>query len=328
MKIAFLGDLVIDNHLTVESELLYFLLQADRIIVNLEGILIEKGKIIAPKKSYGTVIFNDFDAVRNLFLAIGVTDVNVYNNHMDDYGNNGFNRTIDLLSSLNVNVIKAENNWLTSNGAVRLSNSGFAENFGFNKNSTRYGQNINDMLYERNGIERWQDSIINAHFGIEQVKGLSQYELNWFDYICHFKPSLVIRHHPHCAQAPFFMNGVPCFPSIGDFAFNFKTKKSSDGLVVVFDTLDSSIKCRQIKCKDYYLSMGESVKLSTQNKPERLSGSEYSELKVRYLREYREGALNSFKKSIKYFLNRENPDCVLSMSSSHFMQPFVLGEIL
>jgi poly-gamma-glutamate capsule biosynthesis protein CapA/YwtB (metallophosphatase superfamily) len=329
MKIAFLGDMVIDRDVKIDSEVTQFLGKAGCVIANLEGIILDKIDRAVPYKTYGSVIYNDHDAVMRLIEAAGITHVNLYNNHMIDYGEDKLERTLEILSKAGVNVLTNMND-LTSGGcSIQLSNSGLVETFGIYDVSQRFGQNINDMLFEKNPAEKWSGSIIHTHFGIEQVKGLSDYELRWFDHITQFGPRIIIRHHPHCIQLPFQLQGVPCFPSIGDFAFNFNRKKTSKGLIVMFDIADSNIECRTIECTHYHLHMGtQQMDFQTSNAPTRLSDKECGELRTRYLSEYREDGPKSLKKAIKYFLGKEKSEHVLSMSSKHFMQPFVMDEIL
>lgn len=329
MKIAFLGDMVIDRAVRVDSDVSRFLSKARCIIVNLEGIILDKVVGVSPFKTYGSVIYNDHDAVMRLIEAVGITHVNLYNNHMIDYGEGQLERTLEILSKAGINVLTHKTELKLGAESIQLNNSGLAETFGIYDVSRKFGQNINDMLLEKNPEEKWAGSIIHTHFGIEQVNGLSEYESQWFDYIAQFKPRIIVRHHPHCVQQPFQLNEVPCFPSIGDFAFNFNRKKTSKGLIVMFDVADSGIDCRTIECTQYQLRIGsDQVNFQARSAPTRLSKEEYRELRARYLSEYREDGLKCFKKGIKYFLGKEKQEHVLSMSSKHFIQPYVLGDIL
>lgn len=329
MKIAFLGDLVVDRDVTVDLAVVEFLAQADRVIANLEGVILKKGTVTPPFKSYGSVIYNDHEAVQKLIATVGITDVDLYNNHMIDFGEQVFDQTINLLSESNIQILGPENEWPAEDGNILLSNSGLAETFGIYESSKKYGFNINDMLFKHNAVDKLAGGIIHTHFGIEQILGLSDYELQWFDSITRLKPRIIIRHHPHCIQSPFYLNDIPCFPSIGDFAFNFNKKRHSNGLIVIFDTADSTIQCRVVECSNYKLRLTHDIiKPHQMQQPIRLSQVERVHLRTRYLREYREDALGAFKKSLKYLLGREKPEHVLSMSSKHFIQPYILGEIL
>lgn len=329
MKIAFLGDMVIDREVTVDPEVSHYLKKACCVIVNLEGIILYKDENVTPFKTYGTVIYNDHDSVMRLIETAGITHVNLYNNHMIDYGEGLFERTLEMLSKAGINVLTQKNDLTYAGGIIQLNNSGLAETFGNYEVSKRFGQNINDLLLEKHPTEKWANSIMHTHFGIEQVSGLSDYEYRWFDLMTQYAPRIIVRHHPHCIQEPFQLNGVPCFPSIGDFAFNFSSKKKSNGLVVMFDISGSEVECRALECNQYQLRIGsQQVDVKARNAPVRLSDIEYSQLRVRYQSEYREDGLKSLKKAVKYFLGKENPEHVLSMSSKHFIQPYVLGEIL
>lgn len=329
MKIAFLGDMVVDRNVNVDFEVSRFLRQAECVIANLEGIILDKVGRSSSFKTYGSVIYNDHDSVMRLIETVGITHVNLYNNHMIDYGEEQLERTLEILSNAGIKVLTRKSDLTFEGGNIQLNNSGLVETFGIYEVSKAFGENIHDMLLETNPKGRWEGSIIHTHFGIEQVNGLSEYECRWFEHFAQFRPIIIVRHHPHCIQLPFSIDGVPCFPSIGDFAFNFNDKTSSKGLVVICDVTDSSIDCRTIECSQYHLRMGlDQVDFNLRKGPTRLSEKECSELRIRFLKEYREDGPKSFKKAIKYFLGKEKAEHVLSMSSKHFIQPFVMGDLL
>lgn len=329
MKIAFLGDLVIDRTVKIDFEVSRFLTKADCVIANLEGIIIKNGYRASPFKTYGSVIYNDYDAALRLINEAGITHVNLYNNHMIDYGEDRLIQTIEILNKAGVKILSQKNELTVNGEIIKLNNSGLVETFGIYNISEQYGQNINDMLLEKNPENTWANTIIHTHFGIEEVNGLSKYESQWFEHIAQFQPSIIIRHHPHCIQEPFHLNDVPCFPSIGDFAFNFNKKNNSKGLAVIFDTLSSDVEYRTIECKQYELRLSpEQFDVWARDKPITLSKDECRMLRSRYQSEYRENGIKSLKKSIKYFLKKEKPEHVLSMSTKHFIQPYILGDIL
>lgn len=329
MKIAFLGDMVVDQRVQVDPAVSFFLKKADYVIANLEGIILDSGACVPPYKTYGSVIYNDHASVMRLIDEVGVTHVNVYNNHMIDFGEKQFERTLDILLKAGIRVLTPENEFRFEGGSVHLINSGLVETFGIHEVSSSFGLNVNDMLFEDNRIERWGGAIIHTHFGVEQVAGLSKYECQWFDCMARSGASIIVRHHPHCVQEPFQLHGVPCFPSIGDFAFNFKRKTHSKGMAVMFDAITSEVECRALECSQYRLQIGsEQINIKPEAAPVLLSKLEVSMLRKRYRDEYREDGVKSFKKAVKYIMGKEKTEHVLSMSSKHFIQPYVLGEIL
>ncbi len=328
MNIAFLGDIVVDSEIKVNSEVSSFLKDADIVIANLEGVILHQGKRPSSYKTYGSVVYNDYDSVMRLIETVGITHVNLYNNHMIDYGESQFEKTLEILTKAGINVLLEKTNLKIGDETIKLHNSGLAETFGIYDVSRKFGQNINDMLLNNEHEEKWAFCIIHTHFGIEQVSGLSDYEYRWFNRMTQNKPCIIVRHHAHCIQSPFQLNGVPCFPSIGDFAFNFKNKKISKGLAVLFDVASSNISCRVIDCKDYQLKIASEEVYFRGKSAVRLSEMELTQLRQRYINEYREDGPNSLKKAIKYFIGKEKARHVLSMSTKHFIQPFVLDELL
>ena len=98
--------------------------------------------------------------------------------------------------------------------------------------------------------------------------------------------------------------------------------------MVLFYVANSNIDCRIIDCKNYHLKISSEQLHFHGKSATRLSETELTQLRVRYLNEYREDGPSSFKKAIKYFIGKEKAEHVLSMSTKHFIQPFVLDELL
>ena len=286
MKITFLGDIVLDHQINVDPKLSQILNCSDYVIANLEGVILKNLKGISPFKTYGSIVHNDYDSVMRIIETAGITHVNLYNNHMIDYGELFLEQTMSMLSNAGVSVLSQKNSLRLEGEGIQLNNSGLAETFGIYEVAKKFGQNVNDMLFEKFPENEWAESIIYSHFGIEMVNGLSDYELKWFDLISHYSPRIIVRHHPHCIQKPFYMNGVPCFPSIGDFAFNFRNKNFSKGLMVILDTANSDIQYYEIECKNYqiYLRTNQ-LKVMPGEMPVKLSEFEYDLLRRRYLME-------------------------------------------
>jgi hypothetical protein len=328
MKIIFLGDIVVDRKVTIDNTLSKLLHQADYVIGNLEGVIVYKTERIKSFKTYGSIIHNDYDSIMDLIDQVGITHVNLYNNHMIDYGEKLFKRTIDILKNAGIKVLFPKNTLQIGATSIKLNNSGLAENFGMNSISKNFGNNINDLIFEKELLNDFSESIIYTHFGIEAVNGLSDYEIKWFDLISRCSPKLIIRHHPHCVQTPFILNGVPCFPSIGDFAFNFHKKSVSYGQIVLFNNVNSNLEYYLVKCKDYHIDLkSNNLIIKADDYPVRLTEEEMVMLRKRFEREYRENRLLSLKKAFKYLVGKEKTVHVIPMSSTHFIQPFVIGEI-
>ncbi len=326
MIISFLGDIAIDNEIFISRDVIEFVSGSDFIVANIEGVILKK-KDERHFKTYGSRIFNSKDGIRKLIQELGITHANIYNNHSIDYGETALNNTISFLSDLNV-VILHENNLLKKESSqIKIHNSGMAETFGIYAISRKYGININDMFLNKNLNDMIKNNIVYSHFGIEQIQGLSAYEYAWFDHISSLSPKIIVRHHPHCIQPPFILNNTYCFPSIGDFAFNFDKKKNSIGMIVKLDTANSKISWRHVNCKNHILSLTEKPSFDL-GKAKMLSTEEKQLLKKRYCKEYRENWRDSLKKSLKYILGKEKSSHVLAMSTKHFIQPFVLDELL
>ena len=326
MKIGFLGDLVLDRKIQLSSDLIKISNKLDLVLLNLEGVFLENLKV-KPLKTYGSIVFNNKEFVQKVFDELKVTHVNIYNNHMYDFGRDSLEYTIECLKQLGINVLSSENYIKSNNENNVILNSGMAENFGIQKISDQFGINANSFAIESN-IENIKNRIVNTHFGIEMIEGFSKYEFSWFNIVSSMQPSLIIRHHPHCIQKPFFLNKVPCFPSIGDFAFNFGAKYKSEGLFVIMDSTLKYPYYYKLKCENGILDIGKKENISVNYSPKTLNELEINLLRRRYKSEFRESALASLRKSFKYIIGKENYSDVMATYSSHFIQPFVMKDIL
>lgn len=327
MKIAFLGDLVLDCRAIVDDSLRTMLGSCDFVLANLEGAVLRLGEN-KPFKSYGSVVFNDPDALASLLADINITHVSLYNNHLFDYGVAGIDFTLQFLSDKDIDILGRRTTLELADERISVVNCGLPEFFGISPQAAKFGFGVNEMLLRDDLGETIPGSIVLAHFGVEATPGLSRYELAWFNKMATENARLVVRHHPHCVQQPFKVDAVPCFPSIGDFAFNFGRKRSSSGLVLFYDTDFCTTQVADVICKDGRVSCTEQRSADFAEHPRVWDLKEKQLITERYLREYREDPVGNIKKALKYGLGLQDPRHSLVMSSAHYIQTLVMGELL
>lgn len=329
MKIAFLGDITLDKEINVDSNIIQLLEKCDFVVANLEGVVLEN-KNIKPFKTYGSIIYNSEYYLKLLLEKVKVTHFSIYNNHTYDFGEKGVESTLKFLERSNSFKLLGPCTKLSKNKkTVNLINCGLPEFFGFYKDSIKYGKNALEILGKGQNLIKNESEIVLGHFGIEMINALSDFECFWFNKIAAFNPLLIVRHHPHCLQSPFKINQTPCFPSIGDFSFIFEKKNRSIGKIIVYDVIENNIVESIVIAENSLLKVDSSAKLTTfLESPILLTKSDKKELLERYLKEYREGFLYSFKKGLKQLFGKEDQRHSLAMASTHFIQPYLFGELL
>jgi len=323
MKIAFLGDIVLNEKVKICDDIIEKINTSDFVLANLEGPIIDKSGKYKTKK-YGSLLSNNENTINHILNQINISHISLYNNHTYDFGLKGLLNTVEFCNKNNIKILKPFNTLVKDSEIVRLVNTGLPEYFGISAQSSNYGINCNELLFTKNLKHEIKDSIVLGHFGIEMINSLSKYELNWFENISGMRPKIIIRHHPHCVQNSFVINEVKCYPSIGDFAFLHGKKKISTGLIVIYDSNTNKVDEFTIQLRENVLKIVENtemdIKLSLNDADKKL-------MRERLIREYREGGYYTFKKFVKKILGRENIKSSIYGSSTDFIQPFIIGEI-
>lgn len=180
--------------------------------VNLETTLTNSNSKV---KKEGNITFNfKGNPEYSKILTLGsINAVNISNNHIYDYGNQGLLDTITSLKSENINYFGEGNKWITE---VKGNKFGFLGYMGFSDDNTLLKKIKTDIedLKKQNCLV-----IINFHWGSE-----SQYTPNEVQkHIAHFAidngADLIIGHHPHVIQGLEQYKGKFISYSLGNFCF-------------------------------------------------------------------------------------------------------------
>lgn len=228
ITMSFVGDIILGDYLGAEGATFdakyievkknprYFgggvadILQKDDLSIgNLDGVLSDS--IITPTKDK-PFIFKGRESYAKILRFAGIDLVNLANNHINDYGEQGFNDTINALKKARVRFFGEENLVLLRIKGVKF---GFAGEKGWN-------------LWAKNNVERdikklremgAEVVIFSFHFGKEKSNTPSaiQRELAHFAIDC--GADLIIAHHTHTLQGFEEYKGKKIAYSLANFIY-------------------------------------------------------------------------------------------------------------
>ncbi|MEW9094081.1 MAG: CapA family protein [Clostridiaceae bacterium] len=147
-------------------------------------------------------------------LALGhIEGVNISNNHIYDYKQQGFNDTMKALKDNNINYFGENNVWTTEVNGAKF---GFLGYMGFNdypEFRTKLEKDIKKLKDEGRIV------IINFHWGVEN----SYYPVGSQETLARFAidvgADLIVGHHPHVIQGIEQYKGKIIAYSLGNFCF-------------------------------------------------------------------------------------------------------------
>jgi len=246
MKIALLGDIALfgansslkNEHIEkrfqgLKEKLTHF----DLIIGNLETPLTKNNKTCGGKSAYIKGLTSDVEILKYL----GIKYVSLANNHMFDYGKEGFEETCNVLNAAGINhfgvngkdlkVIK-NNEKICLNGYCCYSTNAV----GLNNNKDSYG--INTFAPELIEKKLFQDkadgffSILSVHWGQEHTH-LPNYDHLTVSRLLANKNDFILHgHHPHVLQGIERYNNSLIAYSLGNLCFDdVYTQKSKEPLI-------------------------------------------------------------------------------------------------
>ena len=325
--IGFIGDISLDRSIKISSNLSKKLKNCDHVVGNLEGPLLRKGR--KKWKQYSACIYNQFPFFKKLISDLNLTHVSIFNNHIGDYGIEGIEETIELLDELGIIILKN----ISQINNTTILNTGLLEYSGYFYSSKlyKYGFRLLDLLLKdkddfTNFFQR--KLIINGHFGIEKIKGISNTEISFFESLLSLGPNLLIRHQPHLIQNPFFLNKKEIYSSIGDFCFSNYLHSKSEGLLVIYDEDINETIYYKLYCDGYKVDLLYKEKFRVKNKkPLMLSTKIKKELKERLIKEYRVSPKLTLKRILKTLLSKEDSFFTIFQFSTDHIQPFIINEL-
>lgn len=242
MKIALLGDIALigrfSNMKTKQVETYFgavrqFLSEYDMVVGNLEAPFCENTRPFGAKSAH---LRSDPINVE-ILKYLGVTHVSLANNHMGDYGLEGYRQTIAQLDKANICWFGAEGKQLRlSCDGNKVALLGYCA---YNTNpllvSSNNGPGVNPYIADvvmsemADNRESGYLNLLVAHTGQEHVPMPSFSDLSFARNLADSFDYVYCGHHPHVIQGVEQREGSPLFYSLGNFIFDdVYTKKDKN----------------------------------------------------------------------------------------------------
>ncbi len=220
MKLAFFGDTVLDKPYNIEFDI-------DNFIFNLETPLSCKGTIAKNKVNIcqeGSYIVETFGKTP---LAVSLA-----NNHTMDFGEEAFNKTKEILNTLDIPYfgagLSSEN--FNNPAIIKFANKKIAllgytcftthPIFGDKKHNGSAILELNRMIKDINNIKNKVDFVIvQPHWGIQEIPFPKFNDREIAHTLIDNGADLIIGHHAHVIQSHEIYKGKYIFYGLGNFIF-------------------------------------------------------------------------------------------------------------
>jgi poly-gamma-glutamate synthesis protein (capsule biosynthesis protein) len=332
MKIAFIGDIAFFGKydLSTNDELYEYFSDVKKIIDNCDYCV---GNLEAPfvnnRKKRGNKSAYISSPVENarVLSYLGVKAVSLANNHIFDFGDSGFNDTVDCLGKLSIDWFGAKNKDLVLND-YGLAFHGYCS---YNTNpvglkSVFNRQGVEPLNYNNvvKNIEKYSNeglfNIISVHSGIEHVNLASSDDVLFARKLSKLSDYIYFGHHPHVLQGVEKCNNSLLAYSLGNFCFDdvyddrtnqvlvkqSDNNKSSIILVVTIDNLKitsvEKIPIYQGESKVHINHHLAQLSLEFANSCLKLETSDYEDLRSEKIREINK--LRNKKRGLSWLLKR------------------------
>ena len=337
MKIAFIGDIALFGRLSLTNnphlseyfkDVADYLHGEDLVIGNLESPFSVVKRIHGAKSAY---LYSDPDNVEVL-KWLNISAVSLANNHMFDYGKEGYETTKKLLTENGIEwfgsegrdiLIEVQGSKLAISGFCCYS-SGPRECVPYGK----YGVNEYNLGHVSTHIKNYSNSgylnVVCVHAGKEHVNYPSLDTIKAARLLATESPILYIGHHPHVAQGIERINGGLIAYSLGNFCFDDVYSSVSDKpLIELSDNNRNSfileVKIESNQIVDYsivpiyigkekmFLNKGITYETIVKyTEPiHQLSEAKYEEMRTSLLNEYVEERKN--KRNLSWYIKRLRP---------------------
>ena len=220
--ITFLGDIALLN-----SKITSDYKPDGDYIANFEYVCTELGLTPTPNKINISSPYCDF----NTIFGHNPIALNIANNHILDYGIEGFKSTLNVINSHSISTIGDKIFWYKNDTCI-LAYTLFCGNWN-SENIVQFSKNKakEDIEYvKKNGAKC---IIINMHWGIENYSLPDNNQKEIGRWLIDHGVDIVIGHHPHCIQPIEEYKGHYIVYSIGNCifpSFNLPSFFDKDGI--------------------------------------------------------------------------------------------------
>ena len=232
----------------------------------------------------------------------GINIVNIANNHILEYGEQGFKHTIDILENNEMNIIGRYNNPIFNyyKDDLKISIASF----------NAINDIINPQLYQDYNvdtvleyIDKMKDSdfkILVFHWGNEYINIPAYEQIEHAKLFIDSGVDIIIGHHPHVIQPIMeYKNGIICY-SLGNFLFDMTYRSNvRTGMVIQFNLM-KGIRPKY-KIKGIYINDDYSISLCNANNFNKLY-NKYNNKFNNYLLYSREEYIKKYRHQL--YINR------------------------
>lgn len=180
----------------------------DYTVVNLEGPLTDSN-IINEQKPF---IFKGRKDYVKILTSGYVEAANLSNNHIRDYGVDGYNDTVDVLNDNNIAYFDNQNFHIEKINNIKFGFAGF-------KAFNLYTKNEIDNALKYFDDNKVDVKIITLHGGIEYDYDFDSIKQELAHYAIDNGADLIVGHHPHILQGIEEYNGKYILYSLGNFCY-------------------------------------------------------------------------------------------------------------
>jgi len=161
----------------------------DLTVVNLEGTFTDY--MVKTPKSFNFRAPTDY---ANIILSGDIEAVNIANNHTKDYGEQGYNDTIETLNNYNIPFFGYDNYYIYEKDGIKIGFAGLTSI----SDGTIYNRIDEAINYFKSN--NCNSMIFTFHWGIERSYIHNSAQENVAHYVIDNGGDLVIGHHPHVIQ--------------------------------------------------------------------------------------------------------------------------------
>lgn len=245
MRVALLGDIGLFGKYTLENKNIFnyfrevsdYLKEIDVVVGNLETPFTLEDKPYGFKSAYIKSNPKNIELLKYLNISV----VSIANNHLYDYGKNGYNSTIETLKKEGIEYFGIENKeYHLSYKRNKLAFSGFCcystNSLGYLEGKSKKGVNILDYQKVKNTLttndRKGYLNITSFHIGEEHIHYPNMDHIKLARKLSEKIPYIFYGHHPHVLQGIEKFNESLHLYSLGNFCFDdVYTKKSNEPLI-------------------------------------------------------------------------------------------------
>lgn len=194
--------------------------KSDVVFGNLENPIVAN----CPTSDSGFKFCADPKMVQGLSYA-GVDIVNLANNHISNYGQDGINQTEKYLSDAGIGYVGTGNLVIRNIKGTRLGFLGF--------DFLDYEPKDTDYKLIENSKKQVDILIVMVHWGVEYVPLATDTQKLIGNQLVSSGADVVVGSHPHVVQNTDYINGKPIFYSLGNFVMDQSwSEETKSGLAV------------------------------------------------------------------------------------------------